>query len=90
MERFGEKHVSKGFDPVMHLKQIGVANQTTMLKSETEEIQRKLQQAIVERDGGVENFQVFDTICGATQERQDALFDMLKTHMDVIRSCIMI
>ena len=35
----------------MHLKRIGVANQTTMLKSETEEIQRRLQQAVLDRDG---------------------------------------
>jgi len=84
MARFGEKNVSKGFDPSVHLKQVGVANQTTMLKSETEEIQRMIQQAVVDRDGGVENFQVFDTICGATQERQDALFEMLKGHMDVL------
>jgi len=84
MARFGEKNVSVGFDPSIHLKQVGVANQTTMLKSETEEIQRRIQQAIVDRDGDVKNFQVFDTICGATQERQDALFDMLKDHMDVL------
>lgn len=84
MERFGEKNVSVGFDPDVHLQKVGVANQTTMLKSETEEIQRRIQQAVVDRDGGVENFQVFDTICGATQERQDALFEMLKDHMDVL------
>ncbi len=84
MQRFGKDNVSVGFNPSEHLKQVGVANQTTMLKSETEEIQRRIQQAIVDRDGGVKNFQVFDTICGATQERQDALFDMLKSPMDVL------
>ena len=56
-----------------------------MLKSETEEIQRRVQKAIEDRDGGAKsNFQVFDTICGATQERQDALFDMLRNRMDVL------
>lgn len=78
---------SPGFDPDLHLLRIGVANQTTMLKSETEEIQRRLQTAMLDRDGGEqakESFAVFDTICGATQERQDALFEMLKHPMDVM------
>ena len=84
MERFGKDNVSPGFDPQVHLKQVGVANQTTMLKSETEEIQRRISAAINERDGDSTNCQVFDTICGATQERQDALFDMLKEPMDML------
>lgn len=75
---------SPGFDPEIHLKQIGVANQTTMLKSETEEIQRRLRAAITLRDGNDANFSYFDTICGATQERQDALFEMLKGKMDAL------
>jgi len=78
---------SVGFDPALHLKQVGVANQTTMLKSETEELQRRIQQAILDRDGPEQaksNFQVFDTICGATQDRQDSLFDMLQRPMDVL------
>jgi len=84
--RFGEA-ASPGFDPDLHLKRIGVANQTTMLKSETEEIQRRLRAAVIDRDGevvGDQNFQVFDTICGATQERQDSLFDMLKLPLDIL------
>lgn len=76
--------VSDGFDPDTHLQRIGVANQTTMLKSETEEIQRRLRAAIETRDGSPDNFLVFDTICGATQERQDALFDMLNDPMDLM------
>lgn len=83
MGRFGHA-VSPGFDPEKHLKQVGVANQTTMLKSETEEIQRMVYRAVEDRDGNTQNFQFFDTICGATQERQDALFEMLKHHMDVL------
>jgi 4-hydroxy-3-methylbut-2-en-1-yl diphosphate reductase len=76
---------SPGFDPDIHLRRIGVANQTTMLKGETEEIQRRLQQAVRDRDGGdADGFAVFDTICGATQERQDALFEMLKSPMDLM------
>lgn len=75
---------SNGFDPKEHLVRVGVANQTTMLKSETEEIQRRVAAAIRERDGSNEYFKVFDTICGATQERQDALFEMLEKEMDLL------
>lgn len=88
LDRFkGASACSAGFDPDQHLQRIGVANQTTMLKSETEEIQRRLQQAILDRDGaeaGAQNFQVFDTICGATQERQDSLFLLLRQPLDVL------
>ncbi len=83
LQRFRDAH-SDGFDPDLHLKQIGVANQTTMLKTETEEIQRRLRAAITDRDGEPTNFQMFDTICGATQERQDALFEMLRKPMDLL------
>jgi 4-hydroxy-3-methylbut-2-enyl diphosphate reductase len=77
-------HYSEGFDPEIHLKRVGLANQTTMLQSETEEIQRRIRKAIADRDGNDAAFQVFDTICGATQERQDALFEMLKKPMDLL------
>ncbi len=83
LSRF-EGATSVGFDPDLHLREVGVANQTTMLKSETEEIQRRISAAVADRDGSAENFQVFDTICGATQERQDALFDMLRKPMDIL------
>ncbi len=79
-----ENHFSDGFDPDIHLQRVGLANQTTMLKSETEEMQRRIRRAVIERDGGDTAFQVFDTICGATQERQDALFEMLKKPMDLL------
>jgi len=69
--------MSEGFNPDRDLVQVGVANQTTMLKSETEEIQRRIREVITRRDGHADNFLVFDTICGATQERQDALFQLL-------------
>ncbi|MCB1065244.1 MAG: 4-hydroxy-3-methylbut-2-enyl diphosphate reductase [Verrucomicrobiae bacterium] len=83
LARFAGAH-SPGFDPDAHLRRVGVANQTTMLKSETEEIQRRIEKAIIDRDGSGENFQVFDTICGATQERQDALFELLNKKMDLL------
>ncbi|MEI6339891.1 MAG: 4-hydroxy-3-methylbut-2-enyl diphosphate reductase [Verrucomicrobiota bacterium] len=76
---------SPGFDPGLHLRQIGVANQTTMLRSETEEIQRRIREAIATRDDGSSaNFRYFDTICGATQERQDALFQLLDESLDLL------
>ena len=79
LQRF-EGGFSEGFDPDSHLEKLGVANQTTMLKGETEELQRRIAAAVEDRDGAeqaAENFQFFDTICGATQERQDALYEML-------------
>jgi 4-hydroxy-3-methylbut-2-en-1-yl diphosphate reductase len=85
--RFPPGAHSVGFDPDLHLTRVGVANQTTMLKSETEEVQRRLKQAVLDRHGpeaGEQNFQVFDTICGATQERQDSLFGLLKQPLDVL------
>jgi 4-hydroxy-3-methylbut-2-enyl diphosphate reductase len=83
LKRFAGCH-SPGFDPDLHLARVGVANQTTMLKSETEEIQRRIRRAVVDRDGDAASFHFFDTICGATQERQDALFEMLKKPMDLL------
>ena len=87
LKRFPAGAHSDGFDPDLHLTRIGVANQTTMLKSETEEVQRRLRQAVLDRHGpeaGITNFQVFDTICGATQERQDSLFGLLQQPLDVL------
>ena len=76
---------SPGFDPLLHLQRIGVANQTTMLRNETESIQSLLREAVARRDGGsTANFRYFDTICGATQERQDALFQLLKEPLDLL------
>ncbi len=83
LARFPDAY-SPGFDPAIHLRSVGVANQTTMLKSETEEIQRRIRRAIADRDADDGNFRMFDTICGATQERQDALFDMLSTELDML------
>lgn len=78
---------SAGFNPEEHLKAIGVANQTTMLRGETEEVQRRLRAAMVKRYGEgaiAEHFRFFDTICGATQDRQDALQKLLKEEMNLL------
>jgi 4-hydroxy-3-methylbut-2-en-1-yl diphosphate reductase len=71
---------SPGFDPDVHLDALGVANQTTMLRGETEEVQRRLRAAMSQKYGNEnldKHFRFFDTICGATQDRQDALDKLL-------------
>ena len=78
---------SEGFDPDVHLKAIGVANQTTMLRGETDEVQRRMRDAMITKNGEEaidEHFRYFDTICGATQDRQDALRDLLNRPMDLL------
>lgn len=78
---------SPEFDPDLHLKAVGVANQTTMLRGETEEVQRRIRQAMVDRHGLdqiTQHFRVFDTICGATQDRQDALEKLLREPLDLL------
>jgi 4-hydroxy-3-methylbut-2-en-1-yl diphosphate reductase len=78
---------SEGFDPDVDLDAIGVANQTTMLRGETEEVQRRLKQAITQKYGEADmprHFRFFDTICGATQDRQDALEKLLREPLDLL------
>jgi 4-hydroxy-3-methylbut-2-enyl diphosphate reductase len=68
--------VSPGFDPDRDLERIGCANQTTMLMSESLEIGEMFREAIGDRYGRTNlesHFRAFDTICSATQERQDAV-----------------
>ncbi len=77
--RFGDA-ASPGFDPDRDLQHIGLANQTTMLMSESLEIGDMLKAAIHDRFGEAhlaERFQAFDTICSATQDRQDAVVRLL-------------
>ena len=78
---------SEGFDPDLHLQAIGVANQTTMLRGETEEVQRRLRQAMLQKHGEGQfdrHFRFFDTICGATQDRQNALERLLQEPLDLL------
>ena len=68
------KHAaSPHFDPKKHLKKMGLANQTTMYKKETQAIGKLMEKAMMIKYGPEnvkEHFAAFDTICDATQERQ--------------------
>lgn len=89
-EQFLEKFkgaFSPGFDPDQHLQAVGVANQTTMLRGETEEVQRRLKAVMTQKYGAGEierHFRFFDTICGATQDRQDALQKLLAQPLNLL------
>ena len=78
MERY--KHAaSSHFDPRKHLKKLGLANQTTMYKKETQAIGKLLEKTMMQAYGPEnvkEHFAAFDTICDATQVRQDAVQEM--------------
>jgi 4-hydroxy-3-methylbut-2-enyl diphosphate reductase len=79
--------VSPGFDPERHLQRIGVANQTTMLARESLAIAEAIGAAIARARGDEARataFRSFDTICSATQERQDAVRELLAGGVDVM------
>ena len=85
-EHFAAK-ASPGFDPATDLEFVGVANQTTMLASESLAIGMKVHEAMVERFGeehAATHFRSFGTICSATQERQDAVAEMMESPPDVM------
>lgn len=78
---------SEGFDPDIHLQKVGVANQTTMLASESLEIARVIGEAMRDRYGDEElpdRFRSFDTICSATQDRQDAVMELMQDPPDLM------
>ena len=79
--------MSPGFEPDEDLKAVGVANQTTMLMSETLAVGNEVRKAMTERYGAEnlsEHFELFDTICSATQDRQDALFELFEHPLDLV------
>lgn len=86
MQRFPHA-ASPGFDPNLHFKRLGVANQTTMLARESLAIGEEVGKAMARAHGDdyrLQNFRTFDTICSATQERQDAVEELLREPLDVM------
>ena len=82
-----EKCMSPAFDPDTDLVKIGLANQTTMLSAESLQIAGMIRKAMITRYGEAaikDHFMSFDTICNATQERQDAILAMKDKNPDLI------
>jgi len=78
---------SPGFDPDHDLERLGLANQTTMLSTESLAIAERLGEVVAEVRGveaAAETFRSFDTICSATQDRQDAVLELLDTGIEAM------
>ncbi len=79
--------LSPGFDPDRDLTRVGVANQTTMLSGESLAIAAELRNSVAARYGEAavpEHFRTFDTICSATQDRQDAVLKLIAEPLDLM------
>ncbi|MEM9264185.1 MAG: 4-hydroxy-3-methylbut-2-enyl diphosphate reductase [Cyanobacteria bacterium P01_F01_bin.13] len=86
LSKFANAH-SADFDPDRDLEAIGIANQTTMLKGETEQIGKLFEHTMLKKYGPQtinDHFSSFNTICNATQERQDAMFNLVDMDMDLM------
>ena len=84
---------SEGFDPDVDLVGLGIANQTTMLKGEAEQIGKLLEKTMMEKYGVTELDNHYknagDTICDATQERQDAMYKIVEAKPDVMLTAVL-
>ena len=79
--------LSPGFDPDRDLTRVGVANQTTMLSGESLAIAAELRNSVAARYGEAavpQHFRTFDTICSATQDRQDAVLKLIAEPLDLM------
>jgi len=86
LSKFANAH-SEGFDPDRDLDTVGIANQTTMLKGETEQIGKLFERTMLKKHGPIalnDHFHSFNTICDATQERQDAMFSLVDADIDLM------
>jgi 4-hydroxy-3-methylbut-2-enyl diphosphate reductase len=85
-EEFAWQH-SEGFDPEKDLIRVGVVNQTTMLATETQAIADYFRQLMITKYGAEEIKNHFadtrDTLCYATNDNQDATYELLKTTADL-------
>ncbi len=86
VERF-QHAMSPGFDCEHDLVRVGLANQTTMLSGESLAIAQEVRKSMIRRygeDAVADHFRTFDTICSATQERQDAVMALLEEKPDLM------
>ena len=86
IEKFKNAY-SEGFDPDVDLEALGIANQTTMLNGETEALRKLLEKTMMQKHGVDklnDHYMVMDTICDATQERQDAMYKLVDDKPDMM------
>ncbi len=87
IEKRFEHAMSPGLSAATDLDRIGIANQTTMLANESLAIAARVRESMIARFGEqqlAEHFQSFDTICSATQERQDAVLELIEQPLDAM------
>ncbi len=87
IEKRFEHAMSPGLSAAIDLDRVGIANQTTMLANESLAIAARVRESMIARFGEqklAEHFQSFDTICSATQERQDAVLELIEQPLDAM------
>lgn len=87
MTKFENNAFAKGFAPETDLIRVGCANQTTMLSDDSRKIADLIRDAMIKRYGEeslAAHFRHFDTICSATQERQDAVLKLIKEGLQMM------